>query len=389
MHKAGGFFVTMAIAGLFLGTPPVLAADRESLDARFQQAKPVGCEVHCGDVITQHTKLTHDLSCPGTDEPALRIEGDGVVLDLGGHTMRRSSPVQQDTLGIVVTSNSMVRNGTIRGFARGIQTDEGTYLRLHELTFADNGTAIYNYFSTSYFLITNSRFIGNDVGLGSEIDASVGTFDVRSSHFENNYLGIYLDTHDADVLDSTFTGNEIGIYCFAGNVRVRSSSFARNEAVASTTVPIGGRDICNVFRFEDTLIADNASFAPTATPIWNVVQLDMINNWIVGNDNGLTAGSFQVYVQGNTFWDNAGGLTLEDTPIVGSPQTGIVRANRFLRNGGDGLRVLPASTPTVIGNVALGNTGWGIHAPTAFDGGGNVARDNGAGDCEGIVCAPY
>ncbi|RUO88231.1 right-handed parallel beta-helix repeat-containing protein [Corallococcus sp. AB018] len=389
MHKAGGFFVTMAIAGLFLGTPPVLAADRESLDARFQQAKPVGCEVHCGDVITQHTKLTHDLSCPGTDEPALRIEGDGVVLDLGGHTVRRSSPVQQDTLGIVVTSNSMVRNGTIRGFARGIQTDEGTYLRLHELTFADNGTAIYNYFSTSYFLITNSRFIGNDVGLGSEIDASVGTFDVRSSHFENNYLGIYLDTHDADVLDSTFTGNEIGIYCFAGNVRVRSSSFARNEAVASTTVPIGGRDICNVFRFEDTLIADNASFAPTATPIWNVVQLDMINNWIVGNDNGLTAGSFQVYVQGNTFWDNAGGLTLEDTPIVGSPQTGIVRANRFLRNGGDGLRVLPASTPTVIGNVALGNTGWGIHAPTAFDGGGNVARDNGAGDCEGIVCAPY
>ncbi|RKH19346.1 right-handed parallel beta-helix repeat-containing protein [Corallococcus sp. AB030] len=389
MHKAGGFFVTMAIAGLFLGTPPVLAADRESLDARFQQAKPVGCEVHCGDVITQHTKLTHDLSCPGTDEPALRIEGDGVVLDLGGHTVRRSSPVQQDTLGIVVTSNSMVRNGTIRGFARGIQTDEGTYLRLHELTFADNGTAIYNYFSTSYFLITNSRFIGNDVGLASEIDASIGTFDVRSSHFENNYLGIYLDTHDADVRDSTFTGNEIGIYCFAGNVRVRSSSFARNEAVASTTVPIGGRDICNVFRFEDTLIADNASFAPTATPIWNVVQLDMINNWIVGNDNGLTAGSFQVYVQGNTFWDNAGGLTLEDTPIVGSPQTGIVRANRFLRNGGDGLRVLPASTPTVIGNVALGNTGWGIHAPTAFDGGGNVARDNGAGDCEGIVCAPY
>ena len=389
MHKAGGFFVTMAIAGLFLGTPPVLAADRESLDARFQQAKPVGCEVHCGDVITQHTKLTHDLSCPGTDEPALRIEGDGVVLDLGGHTVRRSSPVQQDTLGIVVTSNSMVRNGTIRGFARGVQTDEGTYLRLHELTFADNGTAIYNYFSTSYFLITNSRFIGNDVGLASEIDASIGTFDVRSSHFENNYLGIYLDTHDADVRDSTFTGNEIGIYCFAGNVRVRSSSFARNEAVASTTVPIGGRDICNVFRFEDTLIADNASFAPTTTPIWNVVQLDMINNWIVGNDNGLTAGSFQVYVQGNTFWDNAGGLTLEDTPIVGSPQTGIVRANRFLRNGGDGLRVLPASTPTVIGNVALGNTGWGIHAPTAFDGGGNVARDNGAGNCEGIVCAPY
>ncbi|WP_158619953.1 hypothetical protein [Corallococcus sicarius] len=34
-------------------------------------------------------------------------------------------------------------------------------------------------------------------------------------------------------------------------------------------------------------------------------------------------------------------------------------------------------------------TGFGIHAPTAFDGGGNVARDDGAGDCVGIVCAPF
>ncbi|RYZ15712.1 MAG: right-handed parallel beta-helix repeat-containing protein, partial [Myxococcaceae bacterium] len=321
MHKAEGFFVTMAIAGLSLGAPPALAADREPLDARFQQAKPVACDVQCGDVITQHTKLTHDLSCPGTDEPALRIEGDGVVLDLGGHTVRRSSPVQQDTLGIVVTGTSMVRNGTIRGFARGVQTEGVDSLRVHKLTFADNGTAIYNYFSTTYFLITNSRFIGNDAGLGSEIDASTGTFDVRSSHFENNSLGIYLDTHAADVLDSTFIGNGLGIYCFAGGARVRSSTFARNAAVATTTVPIGGRDICDVFRFEDTLIADNASFAPAEIPIWNVVQLDMINNWIVGNDNGLTAGSFQVYIQDNTFWDKAGGLTLGDTPIVSLPQT--------------------------------------------------------------------
>ncbi|QAT87983.1 hypothetical protein EJ065_6454 [Corallococcus coralloides] len=38
-----------------------------------------------------------------------------------------------------------------------------------------------------------------------------------------------------------------------------------------------------------------------------------------------------------------------------------------------------------ITNVALGNTGFGIHAPAAFDGGGNVARGNGAG----ILRAPY
>ncbi|CAM4514316.1 right-handed parallel beta-helix repeat-containing protein [Corallococcus exiguus] len=389
MHKAKGFFVTIAIAGLSLGAPPALAEDRAALDARLQQAKPVECDVQCGDVITQHTKLTHDLSCPGTDEPALRIEGEGIVLDLGGHTVSRSSPVQRDTLGIVVSSNSMVRNGTIRGFAIGVETVGAAYLRLHELTFVDNGAAVYNFLG-NYFLVTHSRFIGNSLGFGSEIDQATGTFDVRSSHFENNLLVIFLDSHSADVLDSTFTANGLGVYCFAGGARIRSSTFARNEAVATTAPIIGGREICGALRFEDSLIADNASFAPATAPVWNLIQFDMINNLAVGNDNGLAVTARTVYVQGNTFWDNAGsGLTLGNSPIQSLPLIGIVRANQFLRNDGDGLRVLPLSTPTVIGNVALGNTGWGIHAPTAFDGGGNVARDNGAGNCEGILCAPY
>ncbi|WP_255424941.1 MULTISPECIES: hypothetical protein [Corallococcus] len=43
----------------------------------------------------------------------------------------------------------------------------------------------------------------------------------------------------------------------------------------------------------------------------------------------------------------------------------------------------------MLNNVALGNTGYGLFAPAAFDGGGNVARDNGAGNCVGLTCAPY
>ncbi|MFY0580972.1 hypothetical protein ACN28S_48045 [Cystobacter fuscus] len=67
--------------------------------------------------------------------------------------------------------------------------------------------------------------------------------------------------------------------------------------------------------------------------------------------------------------------------------TGTVSGNRFLRNQGDGLRVLVPSTLTVSRNVALDNTGWGLHVPGVSDGGGNVARGNGAGDCVGVVCA--
>ncbi|RKH65759.1 right-handed parallel beta-helix repeat-containing protein [Corallococcus aberystwythensis] len=388
MHKAKGFFATMAIAGLALGSPDALAADRESLDARLQQAKTVECDVQCGDVITQHTKLTHDLSCPGTDEPALRVEGDGIVLDLGGHTVSRSGPVQRDTLGIVVASDSMVRNGTIRGFQRGVQTQGAAYLRLHALTFADNGAAVYN-FAGNYFLVTNSRFIGNGAGFSSEIDASAGTFDVRSSHFENNRLAIYLDSHTADVLNSTFTSNEVVVYCFAGSARIRSSTLSRNQAVVNAAYQFQSRDICDEIRFEGSIISSNTALGPTEAPAWKLARFAMLDTLVVGNGSGLTAETWRVYAHGNTFWNNAGGLTLADSPIVSGPQTGIVRANRFLNNAGDGLRVLPPSKPTVIGNLAVGNTGWGIHAPTAYDGGGNVARNNGAGQCEGVTCTPF
>ena len=60
-----------------------------------------------------------------------------------------------------------------------------------------------------------------------------------------------------------------------------------------------------------------------------------------------------------------------------------------MSNEGDGLRVLPPGKPTVANNLAQGNTGWGIFAPGVTDGGGNVARDNGAGDCEGVVCTAF
>ncbi|GMU10572.1 right-handed parallel beta-helix repeat-containing protein [Corallococcus caeni] len=384
MHKAEGFSVTAAIAALFLGAPAAFAADREALDARLQQAKPVECDVQCGDVITQHTKLTHDLSCPGTDEPALRIEGDGIVLDLGGHTVSRSGPERFNTRGVVVSGESMVRHGTIRGFGQGVRTVATGYLRLHELTFADNGVAVYNY-TGNRFLVTHSRFIGNDFGFLSEFDVSSGSLDVRSSHFENNGQAIFLNSHSADVLDSTFTSNEVAINCFYGSTRVRSSVFTRNQAVASAADPGQGPFLCDTLRFEDSLLANNTSFG-----LQVVSNLAMVNNLLMGNDGGLAVKASTVYIHGNTFLDNAGGLTLSDSPIVaGQRLTGIVRANRFLHNDGDGLRVLPPSTPTVIGNVAVGNTGWGIHAPTAYDGGGNVARNNGAGQCEGVTCAPY
>lgn len=287
----------------------------------------------------------------------------------------------------------MVRNGTVWGFGSGIATAGSSatlYVRLHELSILENGIGVYDRASYGNFLITNSRLTGNGRGLSSEFDASTGNFDVRGSVFTQNATAMLADFHNIDVLDSTFTTNGIVIHCFGGSARIRGSTLAWNDAVGRMEFDFGGPYTCNDMRFESSLLTNNASFAPTAFPVWQTTRLSMIDTLAVSNGAGLDVEALTVYIDGNTFHDNADGLSLADLPAaVPTPLTGVVRGNQFLRSGNDGLSVLPPSTPTVLDNVALGNAGIGIYAPTAFDGGGNVARDNGVANCIGIVCAMY
>ncbi|RKH89956.1 right-handed parallel beta-helix repeat-containing protein [Corallococcus sp. AB045] len=393
MKQTRGFTVALAVTTLLTGAPKAQARDTEPSDAEAQVVFTGGATVRCGDTITQHTRLTRDLYCPSSAPFALRVDGPGIVLDLGGHTVRRTGPANSTSHGIVVANGRMVRNGTVQGFVSGISTTNGSpvlNLRLHALAILDNGIGVYNRASYANFLITDSRLSGNGRGMSGEFDASTGTFDIRSSIFTHNEIAMFADFHDFDVLDSTFTSNESAAYCWHGRIRFRSSTLAWNDAVS--TIPNDGNDarVCSEMRFENTLIANNTAFAPPANPVWEPIQLSMLDTLVVSNDTGLQVAAQTVYIDGNTFHDNASGLTLSDRVGLSTvPLTGIVRGNQFLSNDGDGLRVVPPSTPTVINNVALGNAGFGIYAPTAFDGGGNVARDNTAGDCVGIVCSPF
>ncbi|RKH91136.1 right-handed parallel beta-helix repeat-containing protein [Corallococcus sp. AB045] len=378
MKQAHGFAVAVATATLLMGAPAARASG--------------GTTVHCGDTLTHSTKLTRDLSCPGTAPFALRIAGEGIVLDLGGHTIRRTGPENLESVGITVDTNSMVRNGTIQGFGKGVATTESSdvrNLRLHQLALLDNRAAIFNGVVDMRFLITECRLTGNLVGLDGEPDGSTGSFDVRSSVFTHNEVAMYVDFHDIDVLDSTFTSNELAVFCRQGRVRFRSSTLAWNASVSTIPNDNGFRQ-CDEMRFENTLISNNTALAPPEVPVWQPQKLSMLDSLVVSNGAGLQAAADTVYIHGNTFFDNADGLSLTgrdwQVPVV---LTGIIRGNQFLSNDGDGLRVEAPGKPTVLNNVALGNTGFGLFAPTAFDGGGNVARDNGAGNCVGLVCAPY
>ncbi len=369
--------------------------------ARGASAKPgggserAGGGLHCGDTVATSTRLTHDLACPGTDVPALRIVGTGVVLDLGGHTVRRTGPETGLSEGIAVLADSTVRNGTIRGFRLGYVVDSDPVHRprhvwLSRLSFFENTGAIYNRTSDVTFTLMDSVLIGNGVGMGGEQDASRGVFEVRSSRFINNRLALTANSHAVNVVHSTFSRNESVIWCPDGSVSFASSVIVQNTVVGQITVGEFGYGVCGVASFVDTVIVRNGSLAPTHQPAWEAFNLVLRGSRFVDNGGGLVGRAWTVDVQANTFRDNGGGLTLSEPPDYMPPSlTGTVSGNRFQRNRGTGLLVTTASTLTVSRNTAIGNTGWGIFAPGVIDGGGNVARGNGAGNCVGVACSSH
>ncbi|MBN8226536.1 right-handed parallel beta-helix repeat-containing protein [Corallococcus macrosporus] len=377
MQRIRGGVVTWPLALLLLGDTTAKASEPS-------EARPV----RCGEVLTRDTRLTSDLSCPGTPEPALRIAAPGVVLDLGGHTVRRSGPATDDSLGIVAEEGSTVRNGTVRGFDSGYVFDAGP-VWLHQVALLDNRTAIYHRLGYAQVLITDSQLAGNTFGMRSEFDAANGVVDVRGSQFTGNGTVLFVDDHEVNVSGSTFTLNANVLFCFYGRVRFRSSTLAWNTSVADLTWNSSAFDNCWELVFDNTVIANNTAFGTPEHPDWEPFDFQLRNSWVMNNGGGLKVATRTVDIRNNVWWDNAGGLTLSDLPeFEPTPLVGPVHGNRFLANDGDGLRVLPGSTPTLARNISQGNTGWGIHAPTAIDAGGNAARGNGAGGCVGVVCAP-
>jgi parallel beta-helix repeat protein len=362
-------------------------------------AKPGGggetapAEVQCGDTLSTSTRLTRDLVCPGTDAPALRIVGTGVILDLGGHTVRHTGPDTGLSVGIEVLADSTVRNGTIRGFELGYVLDYDAvhfpeHVWLSRVAFLENGSAVYNRSATATFTITDSLLMGNGVGLGSEQDASRGAFEVRTSVFIGNQLAMTANSHTVNVVHSMFSRNGSVIWCPDGSVSFTSSWIVQNTVVGRITVGEFGYGVCSVASFTDTVIARNGSLAPTDFPAWAPFELVLHGSQVIDNGRGLLGEARTVDVQGTTWRGNGGGLTLaEPAEYLAPTLTGTVSGNRFQRNRGDGLRVTASSTLTVSRNTAINNMGWGIHAPGVIDGGGNVARGNGAGNCVGVTCA--
>ena len=91
----------------------------------------------CGAQITGSIRLDYDLTCAGN---ALLVNGDGITVDLNGHTLAGSGTGN----GITVTGSHgvTISGGTVKGFLSGIFASSSTDLLIRDNEFSANREAV-------------------------------------------------------------------------------------------------------------------------------------------------------------------------------------------------------------------------------------------------------
>lgn len=365
--------------------------------------------VGCGDEISQDVRLTRDLTCAGNG--LYLAVSTPITIDLNGHTIRGSGTgygIGEGTPGGGPSATPFhhvdaltVRNGTIRGFDHGIDAQGVADLQVQSDRFLDNGTGVYaNTLEASFrplSVISSSAFRNNT---GSGADVLAGT--VTDSTFDHNGVGVTQRSLGslggyADVTHSTFRSNAKGMACSDGNVNVASSSF-RDNTIGLGGIVDRGTWICGVDVTGSTFRGSQVGISMFW--VWHGrISDSTFTDSTVGIEmsSGLVT---DFAVADNTFADNGASGLYVNNPV---PPAGIVpigiTGNTFKDNGfAPGSWVTASGAPldagawantgVFTGNAAKGNAGYGIEGYGVVDGGGNVAKDNGApGQCLGVTCA--
>ncbi|GGB92726.1 NosD domain-containing protein [Cellulomonas carbonis] len=311
--------------------------------------------------------LPDDLLC--ADGQGITFTASG-TLDLRGHTLAgpgrdvEARAVQFDAS----TSSVTVVGGTVRGWWSAFTAtgDPGTGSgTLRDVVVEDNGTGVGAYFHP--WTVVGSSFVGNETA----VHGFYGALTIDRTRFSGNDTGIAIATTRTAVTRSQFDGNRIGLYCSEAILEVRRSTFRDNETGIEHWW-CGGAQVSG-----STFDGNDVAYRPTYQSVADV----LIGNTFVGNGTGVHATTSVALIR-NTFTRNGTGVRAPDVPAVEIH----LERNVFTRN----VDAVHVETPaTVQGNVALRNTGRGLHVPLATDLGGNVARGNPEPQCVGVVCTPH
>lgn len=219
--------------------------------ALVPMAPAAAADVQCGDTITVSTKLTHDLTCSGPGD-ALVIGADGVVLDLGGHTITGPG-TREPGAGVRAARKTgvVVTRGTITGFADGVVYDESTNGAVTKLTVRNSGLSINLAGGGGHLVEKNTVIDGYQDAI--RVGNSAGNRIVKNT-LVNNIWGVTVAFNAADnyVAKNVATDSHVnGIAVFAGAVR---TTLEKNEVTASRGNGIQVNDDAS-----DTMLVKNYS----------------------------------------------------------------------------------------------------------------------------------
>lgn len=293
----------------------------------------------CGDVVTQSIRLRADVICPESD--GLTVAADGVVLDLGGHTVQ-GYPFR-GSVGIRVTrDDATVRNGDVGGDnsfvvagarirlsdlrARGMIWIDGPGARIRRV---DGGSSAFgSHIAGPRVRIADSALQGEDIVIGGP-----GSVVARTTF--TTMAGVHVDGTGGRIVDNA----------------VAALGFVFPDSVF---LDVGGAN---------AVVARNRVSGARATGI-------------------RVSGAAARVVRNEASGNGTDGIE------VGGPSS-VVRRNVTSGNGRHGLLVTGPDA-RLAGNVARFNGALGIDAVAGtLDQGGNRASGNGdPRQCVGVVCRP-
>ncbi len=305
-------------------------------------APPAQGALECGDTITKDKTLRADLACP-LDTNGLIINGDGVTLDMNGHTISAAPQLDSSALLIQVSEDVKVVDGKLRGFNIGLDVTSSADVTLKGMDVRKaQGRGVY-VTSADHVRLLDSTVRGpGEIGV-TTLDS---TDHIKIAGNDLRNLGIEIQGDDQRVIDNEISSpNEPGVAVVEGT----GSELERNHISEVT----GGGGIVLLADVDEVRVEENtvegAEFGGILTSSGAGPATIVRNEVRNVNFNGF-------FVAGTAV------ATLRDNLARGS-------------NNGDGIHVEDDDT-LIEDNRVINNDQHGIESSSA-NGSGNVARRNG------------
>lgn len=348
---------------LALAAPLLLAA---GLAVAPIGAPAGGAVLQCGATVTSSTMLRANLTCSGYGGPwALRVVGQGVTLNLGGHTVSGQYPhdalyltgtritvedgtIHRATSDIFATSarGDVFQNLAVQTAGYGINVTTATFMSVSFDRFFTMETAVdfaHGYGTT----IADNTF--QDAGSGVDVDSYTSGLTIRGNGMTQVCNGIYVGFAETgtSISSNRMTGRRCGDGIYIAN------GFGVSVTTNQSRDFFDGLDVRYV-----TGTIDNNTFDTNGDGAYcgGLDSATFRNDVFNGNVDGMYLyDPAHVSIIGSTADNNYDGIDIENNYYYSSSHPGA----------------------SVTRTTAAGNTHYGFFAAHPVPGSRNVTRDNG------------